>query len=254
LNVKSRFYLHPDLIEKAKIEAVTQGRMRYSDLMENNLSHAFHELVGVKDYKDLEKRFGNITKSFSPSKRGRPWNKEPSERKPLTMYLSSITTNQIDRYSKLLNVSKSDVIELALKITYATQNNGMTLFKIESGIKFTDNDYVLLKTIMKTCGCGSVSEFLNVCKNDRISKEIKKVVQEDRMTSSLSEGYFRDFLKRHKRVHFKWFEESGNKKLTIYVLDGHPRTTIVFGTYSSWIEAANDSELRNKIERFRPAY
>lgn len=82
-----------------------------------------------------------------------------------------------------------------------------------------------------------------VYKNERISKEIKKIAQEDHMTSSLSEGYFRDFLRRHKRVHFKWFEESGNKKLTIYVLDGHPRTKIVFGTYSSWIEAANDSEL-----------
>ncbi|NLG17620.1 MAG: hypothetical protein GX556_09855 [Fibrobacter sp.] len=181
MNQKITAYLPSEIVNSVKIEAATKGSMEYSELIQRKITHALKEFGEIKDYEQFTKYFQELTRSFSPSKRGRPWHKQSaSSKKRLTLYLGSSIVKEISKVSVRFDISRSNVIELALKLSEKENANKSPLFIADPQLKFLENDYTLLKSLMKETGAEFVGEFLSACKYSWILKEIRKVIGENR--------------------------------------------------------------------------
>jgi hypothetical protein len=169
-------YLPPDMVSAIKMEAAQKGVMHFSELVYFKLKDSFSYFETIPTYSTLEKKFSNILSHFVPSKVGRPWSAGKSLKVAVSLFLSDILNKEITFYAKKYSLSKSSLIELAIRISNKDLNNGIPLF-----IKFHESDKLLLNELLLKTGATTVTEFLTACNYnfvlDIIRKEVKSLQQ-----------------------------------------------------------------------------
>lgn len=181
---RTTLHLPLQMVKKLKIEAAIKGVMHYSNNIENSVLSFIKENESIRSYDEISNKYKEVINSFIPSRVGRPWNKDPEPvKKALTVYFFPLSFKKMQKFSERLAISVSSMVELALLIAdnKETNDNKIPLYLSDPQLKFNEQDYCLLKKLMKDTGAEYVSEFLSGCNYSWIIKEIKKSISEKRL-------------------------------------------------------------------------
>ena len=161
-------HLPPDMISSIKFEAARKGIMHFSDLVALKFMDILPDFKSIPSYQDLETKFKDVFAQFVPSKVGK---RCPQPKKLVTLFLSGYIHSEISACAKKFSLSKSSLIELAVRLANRHINNGIPLF-----MKFYDSDISLLNELIQKTGASDVTEFLIACKYPWVIDAIRKEV------------------------------------------------------------------------------
>lgn len=183
MNKKFTVYLSPGIIMRLKVEAAKKGQMHYSSLIESKIRIFFDKIKNIGGYSELKnnKKYKNLLSTFSPSKRGRPWDKGPSEKKKsITLYMPESIFKSISKFAKSFGQSNSSIVELAILLDQDELIVGIPLSNKFRNMSITDLELATLLKRVEDSGADDISEFLYVCQYSWVMDVIRKEINSNR--------------------------------------------------------------------------